>query len=62
MAVFIYGDPHGTRDIHWLVNFRKHAGAHLTKDDYVAFDIIKYQIIPNCYGKPNKLENIIKKS
>ena len=35
---------------------------NLTKDDYVAFDIIKYQIIPNCYGKPNKLENIIKKS
>ena len=35
---------------------------NLTKDDCVAFDIIKYQIIPNCYGKPNKLENIIKKS
>ena len=35
MAVFVCGDTHGTHTIHKLRNFRKYAGAHLTKDDYV---------------------------
>ena len=35
MAVFVCGDTHGTHDIHKLRNFKNHAGAHLTKNDYV---------------------------
>ena len=45
MAVFIYGDPHGTRDLFQLMLFRENAGAHLTKDDYVIVEISKKEMI-----------------